>query len=117
VIGLAAALSGVLVACGLYLLLSWNVQRVALGFLLFSNGVNLIVLTSAGLPPRASAPVLGEGQGGPYADPLAQAFILTAIVIGLGMAAFLLAMAARLHLESGSDQLRRRDQRPRGDAP
>jgi multicomponent Na+:H+ antiporter subunit C len=118
VIYLAAALSGVLVACGLYLLLSWNAQRVALGFLLFSNGANLVVLTSAGLPPRASPPLLGAGQGGgPYADPLAQAFILTAIVIGLGMAAFLLAMAAGLHLESGSDQLRRIDPRRRSDAP
>ncbi|MDI3290635.1 NADH-quinone oxidoreductase subunit K [Polyangium sp. 15x6] len=107
-IGLAAALSGVLFACGLYLLLSRNLQRMAIGFLLLSNGINLFVLTSAGLPARAAPPLLVEGEGasrGPFADPLAQAFILTAIVIGLGMAAFLLALSTRHHDASGRDDV------------
>lgn len=100
----AAATAGVLVACGVYLLLSRNTQRLVMGFLLVSNGTNLFVLTLAGLPAGASPPIVGEA-GAPHADPLPQAFILTAIVIGLGTAAFLLALAVRLHRELGSDDL------------
>jgi multicomponent Na+:H+ antiporter subunit C len=106
-IGLAALVVAVLFTSATYLMLSRNVQLVAIGFILLSNGVNLLVLTAAGLPARAIPPLLGYGGAseGSFADPLPQAFILTAIVIGLGTAAFLLAMAARTHLELGSDEL------------
>jgi multicomponent Na+:H+ antiporter subunit C len=105
-IALSALLSGVLFACGLHLLLSRNLQRMAIGFLLLSNGVNLLVLTSAGLPARAAPPLVGkDSTGSSFADPLAQAFILTAIVIGLGMAAFLVALSTRLHDTSGRDDV------------
>jgi multicomponent Na+:H+ antiporter subunit C len=105
-IGLSAIVVGVLFASAVYLMLSRNVQRVAIGFILLSNGVNLLVLASAGVPANAVPPLLGEVDGRSIADPLPQAFILTAIVIGLGTAAFLLAMAARIHRETGSDELR-----------
>jgi multicomponent Na+:H+ antiporter subunit C len=105
-IGLAAIVVGVLFASAVYLMLSRNVQRVAIGFILLSNGVNLLVLAAAGVPMHAVPPLLGDQQGQVMADPLPQAFILTAIVIGLGTAAFLLAMAARIHRETGSDELR-----------
>lgn len=105
-IALAAIVAGLLFACGLYLLLSRNLQRMAIGFLLLSNGVNLLVLTSAGLPPNAAPPILGDDSSGrAFADPLAQAFILTAIVIGLGMAAFLVALSKSLHSASGRDDV------------
>jgi multicomponent Na+:H+ antiporter subunit C len=109
-VGLAAMQVGVLCACGLYLMLSQNVQRLVIGFLLFSNGVNLLVLASGGLPARAAPPLLHDGAAGPFADPLPQAFILTAIVIGLGMAAFLLAMAVRFHARTRRDVLSRSDE-------
>ncbi len=105
-IGFASLVVGVLFAAGVYLMLAGNLQRVAIGFILLSNGVNLLVLTASGLPEGALPPLLNDGGGGTFADPLAQAFILTAIVIGLGTAAFLLAMAARTHRENGSDELR-----------
>jgi multicomponent Na+:H+ antiporter subunit C len=104
-IGLSAIVVGVLFASALYLLMSGNMQRVAIGFIILSNGVNLLVLTASGLPHRAIPPLLGAEVEGTYADPLPQAFILTAIVIGLGTAAFLLAMAARTHRELGTDHL------------
>lgn len=104
-IGLAALAVGALCAAGVYLLLSANVQRVVIGFILLSNGVNLLVLTAAGIPEGAAAPLLGTAAGRVVTDPLPQAFILTAIVIGLGMAAFLLALAARTHRETGSDEI------------
>lgn len=101
---LSAGCVAALFAAGLYLMLSRNLQRVALGFLLLSNGVNLMVITCVRLPDRASAPVVGSGPG-LAADPLPQAFLLTAIVIGLGAAAFLLALTLRLRQQSGSDTL------------
>ena len=96
---------GVLFSVAVYFLLSRNVQRVAFGFILLSNGVNLLVLTAGGLPAGAAPPLLGDADPATMADPLPQAFILTAIVIGLGTSAFLLALAARTHRETGSDEV------------
>lgn len=104
-IGLSAIVAGVLFATGLFLMMSSNVQRVIIGFVFLSNGINLAVLTSAGLPEGALPPLLAPGWDGPFADPLPQAFLLTAIVIGLGMTGFLLAIAARTHRETKSDDL------------
>lgn len=105
-IGLAAIAASVLIAAGVYLLLAPSAQRVALGFLLLSNGVNLFVLTCAGMPEGAAPPLIRDGEPPAHsADPLAQAFILTAIVIGFGMAAFLLAMVADIHRGTRSDDL------------
>jgi multicomponent Na+:H+ antiporter subunit C len=107
---LSAFLIAILFGCGIYLMLSRNLQRVVIGFILLSNGVNLMVLTASGLPEDAVAPLLlGEGYdvqpAATMADPLPQAFILTAIVIGLAITAFLLAMAARTFRERKSDEL------------
>lgn len=95
-IGLASIAVGALFASGLYLMLARSATRVAFGFLLLSNGVNLLVLTASGMPAGAAPPLIeGDVPAAATADPLAQAFILTAIVIGFGMAAFLLALAGR----------------------
>jgi multicomponent Na+:H+ antiporter subunit C len=104
-IGLSSLVVGVLFASAVYLMLSRNTQRIAIGFILLSNGVNLMVLTASGLPARALPPLLNGDIEGAYADPLPQAFILTAIVIGLGTASFLLALAARAYREMGTDDL------------
>ena len=82
---------GVLFACGLYLMMSRNLIRVLLGFLLLGHGTNLLLLSSG---RSGSAPIVGE-PGGDSADPLPQAFILTSIVISLAVATFLMAMAYR----------------------
>jgi len=103
-IGLSSLVVAVLFAVAIFLLLSRNVQRMAFGLIILGNGVNLLVLTAAGLPEGAIPPLL-DGTPGTHNDPLPQAFILTAIVIGLGTAAFLLAMAARAHREMGTDEL------------
>ena len=103
-IAVASLLAGVLFAAAVYLLLSWDLQRIAFGFILLSNAVNLLVLAAGGLTPGAAPPLL-RGDGRVMADPLPQAFILTAIVIGLGMTAFLLALAIRIQRESGSDDV------------
>ncbi|WP_438015720.1 NADH-quinone oxidoreductase subunit K [Sorangium sp. So ce315] len=98
-IGPAAISAFALFAAGIYLLLSTSAQETVIGFILLSNGVNLLVLASAGLPEGALPPLLSgtPAPRGPFADPLAQAFLLTAIVIGLGMSSFLLALSLRAH--------------------
>lgn len=86
---------GGLTSCGVYLLLSRNLTRMLLGLLLVGNAVNLLILTVGG--PSGNPPVRGRTSGSETttADPLAQGMILTAIVIAMGIAAFVLALTYR----------------------
>jgi len=92
---------GVLFAAGVYLLLERSLSRVLIGVILIGNGANLLFLVAGGAAGRP--PIVGEDEG-PMSDPLPQAMVLTAIVITLGMTAFLLALAYR------SWQLHRHDE-------
>lgn len=92
-----------LVGFGVYLLLARSVIRALIGFILMSNGVNLLFLIASG--PAGEVPIIGEGDGGPIADPIPQALVLTAIVITLGMTAFVLALAHRAWQNGRSDLL------------
>lgn len=85
--------AGVLLACGVYLLLARSVVRALIGFLLMSNAVSVLFLVAAG--PAGEVPIVGEGDGGAVTDPVPQALVLTAIVITLAMTAFVLALAHR----------------------
>ena len=88
-------LIGGLTSAGVYLLLERNLTRMLLGLLLVSNAVNLLLLTVGG--PSGNPPVRGRTSNGETmtADPLAQGMILTAIVITMGIAAFVLALTYR----------------------
>ncbi len=88
-------LIGALVSCGVYLLLDRNLTRMLLGLLLIGNGINLLILTVGG--PSGNPPIRGRTgtAHATTADPLAQAMILTAIVITMGVAAFVLALTYR----------------------
>jgi multicomponent Na+:H+ antiporter subunit C len=90
-------LIGGLTAVGVYLLLERNLTRMLLGLLVISNAVNLLILTVGS--PSGSPPVRGRTSSGETAtaDPLAQAMILTAIVITMGIAAFVLAVIYRAY--------------------
>lgn len=95
---------GVLVAVGVYLLLERSLTRVLLGFILVGNGVNLTLLLAGGR--AGSAPIIGTAPDGePMSDPLAQAMILTSIVIALALTAFVLAMAYRSWQLGGHDEV------------
>ncbi|WP_238335666.1 Na(+)/H(+) antiporter subunit C [Serinicoccus kebangsaanensis] len=85
--------ASVLVGTGAYLFLSRSLIRALMGFLLMGNGVNLLFVIGSG--PAGSPPIVGAGDGGPMADPVPQALVLTAIVITLAMTAFVLALAHR----------------------
>ncbi|GAT11235.1 cation:proton antiporter [Mycolicibacterium novocastrense] len=91
------ALLGGLTSAGVYLLLERNLTRMLLGLLLISNAINLLILIAGG--PAGKPPIWGRDSE-PHtttADPLAQGMILTAIVITMGIAAFVLAMAYRTY--------------------
>jgi multicomponent Na+:H+ antiporter subunit C len=88
-------LIGGLTSCGVYLLLERNLTRMLLGLLLIGNALNLLILTVGG--PSGNPPVRGRTSANETAtaDPLAQGMILTAIVITMGIAAFVLALTYR----------------------
>ncbi|MFO7156574.1 MAG: NADH-quinone oxidoreductase subunit K [Pseudomonadota bacterium] len=98
-----ALLVTVLAGGAIYLCLSRRFLRKLLGFLMLSNAANLVVLAMAGDPTGARAPTLHEGVDPATAvDPVPQALILTAIVIGFSVAAYLTVLLYRIYVDSGT---------------
>lgn len=99
--------SGVLIACGVYLMLDRAMTRMILGVLLIGNGANLLVLQSGG--QAGSPPILGRDSeaASQMADPLAQAMILTAIVISMALTGFMLSLAYRQYRYRTDDVIER----------
>ncbi|MDW7673124.1 MAG: Na(+)/H(+) antiporter subunit C [Bacillota bacterium] len=94
---------GILFAAGTYLIMTRSLLRVVLGTGLLSHAALLLILTMGGL--KTGAPPLLTEAGGPVVDPLPQALILTAIVIGFAVTAFVLVLAYRTYQELGTDDL------------
>lgn len=92
----------VLTTVGVYLLLERSLTRVLIGVIVLSNAVNLLLLVAGGA--AGGAPIVGRTPEDQMSDPLPQAMVLTAIVITLGISAFLLTVAYR------SWQLHRHDE-------
>lgn len=92
-----------MVGCGVYLLLERSLTRVLVGIVLMANGVNVALLLAGG--PAGEEPLAGESDPAAMSDPLPQALALTAIVITLGTAAFILAMAYRSWQLTGHDDV------------
>src|SRR5690554_5594525 len=88
-----AIVIAVQVGGGLYLLLERTLTRIALGVVMLGNGINILLLVVSG--PPGGAPLANVTDPAEMADPLPQALVLTAIVITLAVAAFLVAMAYR----------------------
>ena len=99
---LFAVAIGIVVAASVYLFLSRDLLRILLGFILFGTGVNLAILLAGRVgpvqPPLIDDRVLAAGA----ANPLPQALILTAIVIGFGLTAFALMLTMVAHRELGT---------------
>ena len=93
--GVPLVLIGALTSCGVYVLLERSLTRMLLGALLIGNAVNLLFLTVGG--PSGNPPVHDRRSADSVttADPLVQGMILTAIVITMGIAAFVLSLAYR----------------------
>ncbi len=99
---LAAGL-GVITACAVYLLLRGRTFPMVFGLSLLSTAANVFIVSMGRIRP--GAPPLVIGQATEYVDPLPQALVLTAIVIGFGMTGFIMALAARLRHQTGSDHV------------
>jgi multicomponent K+:H+ antiporter subunit C len=93
---------GILTACGVFLMLRARTFPVVLGLTLLSYAVNLFLFASGRL--MLDAPPLVR-DGAHYTDPLPQALVLTAIVIGFGMTAYIVVLALRALAESGTDHV------------
>jgi multicomponent Na+:H+ antiporter subunit C len=105
---LLAVAAGALYATGLYLMLRRRLGQLIIGLGLLSNGSNLLIFTSAGLT-RGRPPIVEEAataaSAAALADPVPQALILTAIVIGFGVLAFALVLAHRVRMTTGTDDI------------
>jgi multicomponent K+:H+ antiporter subunit C len=91
--GLLAVTVGILFASGTYLLLRARSFPVIMGLILHTYAVNLFLFASGKLATDMP-PIIGSGNKR-YADPLPQALVLTALVMGFGMTAFVMVLALR----------------------
>lgn len=82
---------GVLAAAGVFLVLQRGMIRIILGFVLLTHAVNLLIIAAGGVS-RRDAPFFG-GDTSQAADPLPQAFVLTAIVIAFAITVVLATFA------------------------
>ena len=99
-----AIVSGVLVAGGIYLLLSQHLVRMLFGLVMLSNAVNLMIFTVGGLAHR-KPPLIEAGRAAlrsAAANALPQALILTAIVIGFALLVFIFILFFRAYEKLGT---------------
>jgi multicomponent K+:H+ antiporter subunit C len=104
---------GVLTGSGIWLVLRPRTYQLVIGLSLLSYAVNLFIFSMGRLYVGA-APVLGaDGSGDPtaYADPVPQALVLTAIVIGFATTALLLVVLLVSRGLTGSDHVDGRESR------
>jgi len=110
---LLALVIGVVFAVSVYLMTAGELKLVCMGVFLLAHGANLTILISSRSPAGHTAPVLPKrvSEAGPQsitdviapiADPLPQALILTAIVIGFAVQAFILTLIVITYRRRGS---------------
>jgi multicomponent Na+:H+ antiporter subunit C len=91
---LLAIVVGGLYAAGFYIITRRHALRLVVGMVLLGHAVNLLILVAGGLT-RARPPLVPEDLYAPefpVANPLTQAMILTAVVIGMGVQVFMLVL-------------------------
>lgn len=93
---------GFVTACGIYLLLRGRTFPVVLGLSMVGYAVNVFIFLMGRLWTDAHPILVGNEA---VADPLPQALVLTAIVIGFATTGFVIELALRSRHESGSDHV------------
>lgn len=104
---LLAIVVGLLYATALYMMLRRSIVKLVIGLILLSNAANLLIFTASGLG-SGQPPLIPLGYDmpvGEVSDPLAQALILTAIVIGFGVLAFAVVLIHRAYEVVGADDM------------
>jgi multicomponent Na+:H+ antiporter subunit C len=100
---------GGLYAAGIYMILRRSMVKLLIGLSLLGHAANLLIFTAARVT-RVNPPLVRLGEhvpAEPFADPLPQALILTAIVIGFGLQAFTLVLFRRAYQTVGNDDVDR----------
>ncbi len=105
---LLAIIIGVLFAAATYMLLRRSLVKIIIGLALLGHAANLLLFTT-GKIQRGAAPIITADTSqlvtGTFADPVPQALILTAIVIGFGAQAFAIVLIKRVYQMIGTDDL------------
>ena len=99
-----AIVIGVLFATGTYLLFRRSMLHLIIGLALLGHAANLFLFAMSGLRPGI-VPLIGVGPTSQMVDPVPQALILTAIVIGFGIQAFVVILSYRASEQVGTDNL------------
>ena len=102
-----ALIIGSLYSAGLYLMMRRTIVKLIIGLALLNHGSNLLIFLMGQLK-RGVPPIVPPGAthlAGAFADPLSQALILTAIVIGFGLQAFAVVLILRAYTTLGTDDL------------
>jgi multicomponent Na+:H+ antiporter subunit C len=102
-----ALVIGGLYGAGLFMMLRRSITKLLFGLILWGHGTNLLIFVSCGLM-RGAPPLIPEGKERlemPYADPVAQALILTAIVISFAVVAFTAVLLYRIYRTIGTDDI------------
>jgi multicomponent Na+:H+ antiporter subunit C len=92
-----ALVIGGLYAVGLYLMMRRSIVKLLIGLAVLTTAANLLIFTAAGMT-RGRPPIVPGAEtalAAPFADPLPQAMILTALVIGFGVLAFAVVLVHR----------------------
>jgi multicomponent Na+:H+ antiporter subunit C len=104
---LLAVVIGGLYSSGFYLMMRRSIVKLIIGLILLSHATNLLIF-SVGRVVRGEPPLISPGElvlTPPFADPLPQALILTAIVIGFGVQAFAIVLFNRVYQSVRTDDL------------
>lgn len=108
------------VAAGVFLTLSRDLFRMIVGLAVLASAANLIVFMS-GRPASLIPPVVEAGTSElpvAAANPLPQALVLTAIVIGFALLCFALLLGAAITMQSGTDDVdQMRESEPEANDP
>lgn len=99
---LFAVTLGVLAASGVYLLMRARIYPVVMGLTLISYSVNLFLFAMGRLGTGVPAVI---GKSAEHGDPIPQALVLTAIVIGFAMTAFVVVLSLRALGELRTDHV------------
>ena len=104
---LLALITGILYSAAIYMMLRRSLVKLIIGLVLLGHASNMAIFTMGRLS-KGNPPFIAEGAevvAQPYADPVPQALILTAIVIGFGIQAFAIVLIKRVYQETRSDDL------------
>ena len=101
-----AILVGILYTAGVYMVLRRSILKFIIGLIFLSNATNLLVFLSSGITAGKPAIVdASTSDTASLADPLPQALVLTAIVIGFGIVVFTMALKYKFYETTGTDDL------------